>query len=460
MTDDRTERQDDSAAPAARPPASAAHLCVIHGVAPAATFGIDRGGAVLGRASEPTIATIALADPRMSRRHAEIRASAAGYTLRDLGSRNGGYLDGASFAPEATVPLADGAVIRLGESLFVFRVGEADGGASGAAPTDEPAVRAAFPGRSPVAAAVRERLRRLAASGGHVLVLGETGTGKERVARLVGRCQPPGQLIAQNCAELSKDLGRSELFGHARGAFSGATSPREGLVDAAQGGTLFLDEIGELHLDVQADLLRFLEDGGYRPLGATELRTSRARIIAATNVALDEAVAAGRFRRDLLARLRASNAPLELPSLRDRPDDILDWARFFLDEALPGRAPADPWTAGVAEALVLYPWPENLRELRGVVRGLVEVGTWPAVSTALPERIQAHRRELRAAATAEAGGPASRAAEPERAEIEGALTRTEGRMLPAAELLGIDRRKLYRLCERLGIDIERYRTGG
>jgi len=450
---ERTERQDDSAAYAPDSASRSAHLCVAHGAARRDVFHLDGGGAVVGRDGESDPAEVALADLRMSRRHARIVRGATGWCLHDLGSRNGGFVDGAPFASEAAVPLGDGAVIRLGDSILVLRHGD---------PQDpDGAQLEAFPGRSPAAAAVRRRLRLLASARGHILILGETGTGKERAARFIGTFAAPGEFVAQNCAELSAELGRSELFGHARGAFSGAAGARDGLVDAAQGGVLFLDEIGELHLDVQADLLRFLEDGNYRPVGSTELRTSRARVVAATNLPLEDAVRSGRFRRDLMARLRATNEPLELPPLRERREDILGWARFFLDEALPPGGPAEPWSAGVAECLLLFPWPENLRELRGAIRSLVERPRWPAPTSSLPERIVAHRRGLRVAWTHPRHiAMRPRDGDPDRDEITSALAETGGQMLSASQLLGIDRRKLYRLCEKLSIDVGRFRGDG
>src|SRR5690606_39165419 len=209
---------------------------------------------------------------------------------------------------------------------------------------DEHTDAAEFPGVSSVAAQVRQRIRQLTDGTGHVLILGETGTGKERVARAIGATTR--SLVPQNCAELSHELARSELFGHVRGAFRGATTSRVGLVELANEGALFLDEVGELALDVQAELLRFLEDGHYRPVGATELRHSSARVIAATNVDLDQAVARGGFRRDLLARLRASNRPLELPPLRERRDDIHGWSIRFLREVIGDEVPITPWSPG------------------------------------------------------------------------------------------------------------------
>jgi DNA-binding NtrC family response regulator len=453
-----TERQDDSAVASGAAPERGAHVRVVFGD-PSGVHDVAPRGTSFGRAGAERDADVVLEDPRMSRRHARVERDALAWRLADLGSRNGGYVDGAAVEPGGAAALRDGAVIRLGDTIFVFR----------AEPSAPPAPESdAFPGVSPPANRVRLRLRELARAAGHALVLGETGTGKERAAQAIGATAGP--FVPQNCAELSRELARSELFGHLRGAFSGASVTKPGLVEVAADGVLFLDELGELALDVQGDLLRFLEDGSYRPIGATELRRSTARVVAATNVDLDEAVRRGVFRRDLLARLRASNAPLHLPPLRDRREDILGWADHFLREA--GAAPARAWSAGAAECLLLYPWPENLRELRGVVRGLTAGGArWPVSSGALPEHIQAHRRtrrtDERAAASPApaaspprpAADPPQPAADPTRAQVIGALEQTGGRMRGAAGLLGIDRRKLYRLCEQHGIEFGLYRRG-
>ena len=445
VVDQETQPHDDSAR-GVTPQAGVAYVVVLFGSTAGAIHTIGRGGLVIGRRSDAGGATLAFDDGRMSRMHVRIGLGAAGWQLVDLDSRNGGFVDGVPFSPAATVDLASGSVLRIGDTLLAFRVGPTSDNHD-----DE---REAFPGASPPAADVRRRLGLIARGRGHVLVLGETGTGKERIARRIGRgCS----FIPQNCAELTRELARSELFGHARGAFSGATSAKQGLVDAAGDGVLFLDEIGELPLDVQGDLLRFLEDGSYRPVGATDLRVSRARVVAATNVDLDAAVRIGAFRRDLLARLRAANAPLVLPPLRERREDILGWARRFLDEANPSELPPVLWTAGAAECLVLYPWPENLRELGGAMRALVESPpTWPIESSALPDRLQTHRRAMRDRQVVDAEASVF-VDDPSRDAIERALVETGGRMRAASMKLGIDRRKLYRLCERFGIDISNYR---
>lgn len=441
-----TERQEDSAqSTAATSVQRVASLRFLTEPVAGSHVEIHERGVTIGRGVELQQAQVVVADPRMSGLHARIAWQDGEWWLCDLGSRNGGFIDGSPLSSGTSAVLSDNAVIRLGDTLAVFRATPPRGGPE--APVD------AFPGVSPLAVEVRRRIHLLAKASGHVLILGETGTGKERVARAVGGTGP---FIPQNCAELSRELARSELFGHVRGAFTGTTNNRQGLVELAHEGALFLDEIGEMPLDVQAELLRFLEDGHYRQLGKTELSRSSARVVAATNVDLDSAVRAGSFRRDLLARLRATNQPLELPPLRDRREDIIDWSLRFLREVRPENIPGMPWSVGFMECLLLYSWPENLRELRGVVRGVVEgASAWPIEPTTLPVPIQQHRRALRERSRGDEIDPV-----PSREHIEAALASAQGSMRTAASALRINRTRLYRLCEKLEIDIDRFRNGG
>jgi two-component system NtrC family response regulator len=309
---------------------------------------------------------------------------------------------------------------------------------------------------------LRRRIDQLASGTGHVLILGETGTGKERVAKAIGEHRAPHPFVTLNSAELSRDLARSELFGHVRGAFTNATANKAGLVDLAGDGVLFLDEIGELSLDVQAELLRFLEDGSYRPLGSTELRHSNARVVAATHVDLDQAVLNNRFRRDLLARLRASNVPLELPPLRERREDILGWTQLFLRLGNRDAGPS-PGTVGALECLLLYPWNENLRGLGSIVlEAATQAPAFPCGTEHLSAELRAHRGTLRARTSGGSDEPTPAHVpvqpEPTQLEIEEALRNTQGRVRTAAQQLGIDRRKLYRLCERFGIGLDTFRA--
>jgi two-component system NtrC family response regulator len=445
-----TDPQDDSVAGSLGPENTFAHLRILTGSPHAVHVFSSRKGVSIGRFTSDC--ELVVDDRRMSRRHARIEHSAAGWQLQDLGARNRGYVDGRGYSAGDRVALTDGAVLRFGNTLMVFRASP---------PTvDGKADSPSFPGISPVAVEVRRRIAALASGTGHVLIVGETGVGKERVAQAIGETRAPHPFVTVNSAELSHHLARSELFGHVKGAFTNATANKPGLVDTAGDGVLFLDEIGELSLDVQAELLRFLEDGSYRPLGSTELRHSNARVIAATHVDLDQAAQNGKFRRDLLARLRASNTPLELPPLRERREDILGWTHVFFRERTRDVGP-NPWSVGALECLLLYPWTYNLRDLRGVVAGVVEQAwSFPCRTEHVPEPLRAHRGRLRApVAVALPDESAPPRADPPSNEIELALRETHGNMRMTAQQLGIDRRKLYRLCKRYGLAAESYRAG-
>lgn len=467
----QTEQQDDSAVDLKELEQSIAHVRVLTGRTPHAVHVIPSRGTSIGRVGGDC--DFVIDDGRMSRRHARIERSAAGWQLQDLGARNRGFVDGRGYGAFERVPLGEGAVLRFGDTLMVFR----------ASPpvSDGRADSAVFPGVSPVAVQVRRRIDTLAAGTGHVLVLGETGTGKERVAKALAEHRSSQPFVTLNSAELSRDLARAELFGYARGAFTDARANKIGLVDTAGDGVLFLDEIGELSLEVQPELLRFLEDGSYRPVGSTELRKSNARLVAATHVDLDLAVEQGKFRRDLLARLRASNTPLILPPLRDRREDLLGWTELFFKQHARDVG-SEPWTAGALECMLLYPWPENLRGLSAVVTEVSsESPSFPCKTDNLPAQLLAYRGSVRARpgapgneehtpqapvpATPRPNGghistPPAHAPSrpvPTRAEIEETLRMTQGNMRLTAQHLGVDRRKLYRLCEHYGIQRESYR---
>jgi sigma-54-specific transcriptional regulator len=220
----------------------------------------------------------------------------------------------------------------------------------------------------PRSRAVLERIHRIAPSEATVLVVGETGTGKEIVARHIHDLGPRAgkAFVAVNCGAFAQTLVESELFGHERGAFTGAIATRPGWFEAAQGGTLFLDEVGDLPLAVQVKLLRVLQEREVVRLGSRQALPIDVRLIAATNVDLDEAVAAGRFREDLYYRLRV--ALVVLPPLRERRGDVLPLARHFLSvygQRLRG-APVE-LTDDAEQRLLAYSWPGNIRELENVV---------------------------------------------------------------------------------------------
>ncbi len=277
-----------------------------------------------------------------------------------------------------------------------------------------------------------------------VLIEGETGTGKELVARAIHQQSPrkQGPFVALNCAGLSEELAASQLFGHRRGSFTGAYDDQAGLFEAAGGGTLFLDEIGELPIRVQTSLLRVLEENAVLRLGESNLRPVDVRIIAATHRDLAGEVEAKRFRHDLFYRIRV--ARVNLPPLRERRDDLPLLARAFLAEhrAATGKEVEEISTDAMA-VLLTYPWPGNVRELRNALEFAVICARGSLIR---PEDLPPELLEVRAEA------PSSEPAQDEPERIRTALERANGNRTRAAELLGISRATLYRRMRELGIE--------
>jgi len=310
---------------------------------------------------------------------------------------------------------------------------------------------------------VRRFVDRAAPSDETVAVYGETGTGKEVVARHLhaGSRRASGPFVAVNAACVQRELFESELFGHRKGAFTGAANNRDGLFIEAEGGTLFIDEVAELPLDCQAKFLRALETRRIRPLGASREQDSDVRIIAATNRDLWNEVKSGNFREDLFFRLQV--LPIVLPPLRDRQEDVLPLTRHLLERIGAGTSVVDD---EAESAMIGYAWPGNVRELLNVLRRSVLFADGPSVDGALMRRMLAASvfghaerpsdalRDLRnwgsatSATTAPALGSGS-LAELERAHIEEVLTRCDGNVTRAAAALGIDRRTLQRKLKGL-----------
>jgi len=292
--------------------------------------------------------------------------------------------------------------------------------------------------------------RRVAPTRSTVLLTGETGTGKEVLAGLIHRCSPrrEGPLVKVNCAALPETLLESELFGHERGAFTGADRPRIGRFEQASGGTLFLDEVGDTSPATQAKLLRVLQDQEFHRLGGTKILRTDARIVAATNRDLALRVRDGAFREDLLFRLDVIR--IELPPLRERPEDVLALAqRFLVELALGGPRPLRGFTEGALRRLQGHPWPGNVRELRNAVERAVLMAEGP--------RIRAEDLALCGEPTpgaAPAGRPAAEGLDlraRERAAVVEALERSGWVQKDAARLLGVTRRKLNYMIHRMGI---------
>jgi two-component system repressor protein LuxO len=322
-------------------------------------------------------------------------------------------------------------------------------------PATEPAPDfAGFIGRSPPMQAVYDQIRRMAPSRAPVFITGESGTGKELCAEAIHHCSAgpnsPAEdarpFIAINCSAIPKDLMESEIFGHVRGAFTGASDNRAGAAELADGGTLFLDEIAEMDLGLQAKLLRFLQTGTLRRIGGSETKRVDVRIVCATNRDPFAEVAAGRFRADLFYRLHV--LPIHLPPLRERGDDVLTianacLARFAEEE---GRRFCG-FDAMAAEQLRRHPWPGNVRELANVIRRIVVLDDGDLVTSAmLPKSVGNASGRI---------GPAHEPVEPsqpaiqpfwqqERRIIEAALAVHDGNIARAAAALEISPSTIYR----------------
>jgi two-component system, NtrC family, response regulator AtoC len=298
---------------------------------------------------------------------------------------------------------------------------------------------AGFIGASPALQSVFRTIERAARSPHTVLITGESGTGKELVARALHDASGRRTFVATNCAAIPESLLDSELFGHERGAFTGADRERAGLFEAAHGGTLFLDEIAELPATLQPKLLRAIELGEVRRVGASHPRTVDARVIAATNRDLEQEVGAGRFREDLFWRLNVLHIPI--PPLRERPSDVPPLVRHFLG----GRG----ITAEAMALLTAYPWPGNVRELRNAIeRATTLIPTGEVRAADLPPRI----REAGRAAAMVAGASRRKVTlrDLEREYILEILRQVAGNKSRAAEILGLDRKTLYRKLEEYG----------
>jgi two-component system response regulator HydG len=318
-----------------------------------------------------------------------------------------------------------------------------------------PGSAAVLVGESPVMRRLQASVERLARQDVAVLIQGESGTGKELVARALHAGGAPDRpFLAINCSAIPETLIDSELFGHARGAFTGATTDRDGVFVEASGGVLFLDEIGDMPLHVQARLLRVLQEGEVRPVGSDEVRRVDVRVIAATHVDLAGAVMAGRFRDDLFYRLNV--VALRVPPLRERRDDVPRLAAFFLRKHCGAAAPT--LTPDALDALVADPWPGNVRELENALLHAIAFHQGDAIGVeSLPPQIGA--RSLPIAPVGIAGedpahflplGEAKRRVNAtfERSYLVKVLERARGSVSEAARLAGIDRTNLRRLLKR------------
>jgi DNA-binding NtrC family response regulator len=323
-------------------------------------------------------------------------------------------------------------------------------------------------GQSPEMEKLYRILSKVAYSTHPVMILGESGTGKELVARSIHFNGPNAAkpFVPVDCGSLVPTLIESELFGHVKGAFTGADRAKEGLLAAAEGGTVFLDEIGELPLDLQAKLLRALQEKEVRPVGSTQARPISARVLAATNRDLTAMVEQGRFRRDLYFRLNVVN--LRIPPLRDRRGDIPLLAMHFLERMQKESGVAYEFSDDTLRVMAEYDWPGNVRELENAIERACALSSGPVLHMGdLPTQLQDFRMQrspmaygseaLQAGVEVEAGrvgmgdGAIVSIAEMEKHAILGTIRQLNGDKLMAARLLGIGKTTLYRKLKEYGI---------
>jgi DNA-binding NtrC family response regulator len=387
---------------------------------------------------------LTVADPAMSRVHVRLSRRRDGWSLQDAGSKNGTIVDG---VPTTRCILADGDLLEMGGTLFIFRDRAEvarDMGDRDLAADQSPDV---FRTLSLDLERRLDDLCRIAPTPVPVVVVGETGTGKELIAEAVhaiaGR---PGPFVPINCGALPQTLIESELFGYRRGAFSGAQEDRIGLARKADGGTLFLDEVAELPEESQVALLRLLQVGEVRPLGSSDMVQVNVRVIAATHQDLSARVNDGRFRRDLYGRL--AGYEMVMPPLRDRFEDIGSLVavllrRFGVEEGCTVNPRA-------ALALFNYSYPMNIRELEQALRAAVALASGRDIDLRhLPAAIRDHRqvrgRHL---------GPEDASL---RAKLIELLRESEGNIAATARALDKAPVQIRRWCRRLGIDLSDYR---
>ncbi|MEW5853300.1 MAG: sigma 54-interacting transcriptional regulator [Myxococcota bacterium] len=423
------------------------HLTVVSGQSPGLdrVFETDRVRVGAGPGNDLT-----LTDPTVSSAHFEVLVGPDGFTIRDLGSTNGTYVSGVrilqAFLPEQAELRAGDVVIRFQAEKDVTQSPLSTSQRAG------PAV-----GRSPAMREVFAKLERVAPTDATVLITGETGTGKEVVAaalfEMSKRASKP--FVVVDCGAVTSTLIESELFGHEKGAFTGAVQKRVGAFERAHTGTLFLDEVGELDLALQPKLLRALERREIQRVGGDRTLPVDVRIIAATNRDLRAMVARGEFREDLYFRLAVVH--LTLPALRERPEDIELLVDHFLGQLGRTRADLPP---GAMDRFLDDPWPGNARELRNAVERAVVLGEFAQARRPAPSA-----EASGAAPTTSSGGPltvdiqqpfkdakARLITEFELAYVRDLLKAHHGNVSAAARQAGIDRMSLHKLINKYDLE--------
>lgn len=383
-------------------------------------------------------AQITIDDGSLSREHGRLEFGDQ-LLFVDLGSSNGSWVGGRKAEPHVRVPVGEGELIELGQVIVIVQgTALANRSQPGPSPSRMEAVQAA--------------VMRAASHDLSVLVLGETGVGKGVMAREIHAAsgRATGPFVVVDCASLARNVVESELFGHERGAFTGAQTAKQGLLEAANGGTAFLDELGELELPLQAKLLRVIEERKVRRVGDVRDRDIDVRFIAATNRDVESDAAAGLFRTDLLYRLNA--VTLRIPPLRERAEQIVPLARKFLADVGPGvrlGADAEQWLRSQA-------WPGNVRELRNAVERAYAGADAAIIGAAAFKAFAPHSAD--ASGGASKTGLAAPEQQTERDRILAALEACAGNQTKAAAKLGISRRTLVHRLDLYGLPRPRKRT--
>jgi len=417
-------------------PALGVRITVIGAKTSQSSYPLAAGSCILGSGPD---ADFVISDRSVSRSHVELSIVRGGISVRDLGSRNGTYYLGNKVE---RITLPRGASLRIGGTTVFLEASE-EQGSSGVFEGTEL--------RGMLGASLKMRrlfavLKRLDNTRVPVLVNGESGVGKELVARALHEDSGvSGPLVSFNCGAIAREFVMSELFGHKRGAFTGATDARRGAFDAAESGTLFLDEIGELPLEVQPALLRVLECGEVRQVGNDSTTTVNVRIIAATHRDLEKEVREGRFREDLYYRLAVIK--LEVPPLRERTEDIPLLAARFAAATGGGPLPGD-----LIEKLKERAWPGNARELRNVIQAWAILGSLPAAPKPVLGAVDASLASLVDVARPYAELKDDVLERFQRVYLTELLVSVKGNQTAAAKLAGMDRTYLGRLLVRLGLN--------
>ncbi len=398
--------------------------------------------------TEPSNALV-LQDRFISGRHLKVTRSEGGFHVVDLNSTNGTFFGGMRLF-EAEIPL--GTALRVGETELFFE------------PSSPGRPRESFHGiigSDPAVKQLVELIQRVAPSTVTVAIQGESGTGKELVARALHEFSPRAAqpFIPLNCAAISPQLMESELFGHEKGAFTGAEARRKGAFEEAHGGTLFLDEVGELPLELQAKLLRVLENGEVKPVGATRPLRVDVRVVAATNRELLAQAREGKFREDLYFRL--CGIPLVLPPLRRRPGDVKALAEHFVRLYAP-QGQTVRFTVAALDKLQQHTWPGNIRELRNVVSRALLLRKGPRIDAGDIAFEEGPLREPEGLANLEL--PAGVTLEKmmqrlERQLIENTLRRFQHNKERTARALGVCRSNLYKRLKQWSLDSEQEAAG-